>query len=122
MAHSRHQNNASPPQGRPDDESRAKRDRETAELLRRHKDNVRTMLETVRELQGGLDDERSAGVLASIMLALATKNNALNEALIEEAKADDGLVTIRINAEDLNKVILQADRTPRDRTPKAVLG
>lgn len=118
MAHSRHQNNASPPQGRPDDESRAKRDRETVELLRRHKDNVRTMLETVRELQGGLDDERSAGVLASIMLALATKNNALNEALIEEAKADDGLVTIRINAEDLNKVILRADRTPRDEPPK----
>ena len=50
LAHSRHQNNASPPQGRPDDESRAKRDRETAELLRRHKDNIRTMLEIVREL------------------------------------------------------------------------
>lgn len=117
LAHSRHQNNASPPQGRPDDESRAKRDRETAELLRRHKDNVRKMLEMVRELQGGLDDERSAGVLASIMLALATKNNALNEALIEEA-ADDGPIMIPFNPKDLNKVIFRGGGAQREEPTK----
>ena len=89
LAHSRHQNNASPPQGRPDDESRARRDRETAELLRRYKDDIRTMLETLRELKGGLDDERSAEALASILVAQVIKSDVLNDVLIKESKAEN---------------------------------
>ena len=55
LAHSRHQNNASPPQGRPDDDARARRDRETAEMIRQHKDDIRLILGKLSELRGGLD-------------------------------------------------------------------
>ena len=118
LAHSRHQNNTSPPQGRPDDESRARRDRETAELLRRHKDDVRTMLETLRELKGGLDDERSAEALASILVAQATKSDVLNDALIKESEAenDDSKIMVWINRKDLNKVMIK--NTAREEQPK----
>ena len=87
LAHSRHQNNTSPPQGRPNDKLRASRDCETAELLRRHKDDIRIMLEILRELKGGLDDKRSAEALASILVVQTIKSNALNNALIKESKA-----------------------------------
>ena len=58
LEHSRHYNNPPPPtQGRPDDESHARWDRETAETIRRHKDDIKAMLERLRELRGGLDKE-----------------------------------------------------------------
>ena len=91
LEHSRHHNNPPPPmQGRPDDESRARRDRETAETIRRHKDDIKAMLERLRELRGGLDkeQEKNAETMVSLALALAIKDNTLNQALIEESKAD----------------------------------
>ena len=91
MEHSRHHNNPPPPtQGRPDDESRVRRDRETAETIRRYKDNVKVMLERLRELRGGLDkeQEKNAETIVSLALALATKDDALNQTLIKEFKAD----------------------------------
>ena len=112
MEHSRHHNNPPPPtQGRPDDESRARRDRETAETIRRHKDDVKAMLERLRELRGGLDkeQEKNAETMVSLALALATKDDALNQALIEESEADtdNSKVMVWINRKDFNKVIMK---------------
>ena len=88
LAHSRHQNNASPPQGRPDDDTRARRDRETAEMIRQHKDDVRSILGKLRELRGGLDKEkeRNAKTMVSIALELITESNTLNNTLIKESE------------------------------------
>ena len=112
LEHSRHHNNPPPPtQGRPDDKSRARRDRETAETIRRHKDNVKAMLERLRELRGGLDkqQEKNAETMVSLALALATKDDALNEVLIEESKADtdNSKIMVWINQKDFNKVIMK---------------
>ena len=77
-------------QGRPDDKSRTRQDRETAETIRRYKDNIKVMLERLRELRGGLDkeQEKNAKTIVSLALVLATKDDALNQALIKESKAD----------------------------------
>ena len=120
LAHSRHQNNASPPQGRPDDDARARRDRETAEMIRRHKDDVRSILGKLRELRGGLDKEkeRNAETIVSMALALITESDTLNDALIKEseAKNNDSKIMVWINRKDLNKVIIK--NTAREEQPK----
>ena len=48
------------------------------------------MLERLRELRGGLDkeQEKNAETIVSLALALATKDDALNQALIKESKAN----------------------------------
>ena len=91
LEHSRHHNNPPPPtQGRPDDKLRTRQDCETAETIRRHKDDIKAMLERLRELRGGLDkeQEKNAETIVSLILVLVTKDNVLNQALIKESKAD----------------------------------
>ena len=120
LAHSRHQNNASPPQGRPDDDARARRDRETAEMIRQHKDDIRSILGKLRELRGGLDKEkeRNAETMVSMALALIMESNALNDALIKESEAENNnsKIIVWINWKDLNKVIIK--NTAREEQPK----
>ena len=60
--------------------------------------------------------ERNAETIVSLARVLVTKNDALNNALIEESKADNSKFTVQIERKDFNEVIIRG--TTKEEPPK----